>query len=149
LSGSTIATAFTPSGSLASFPIASGPTCNTTSGGTVCTSILALDWKQVVVDALGAEQPVGIVTVALTSSVHTAPGNPPGVGVNAIQVGYNAGSKPYYNLYCDDSGLVACTTGDTGITWDLSAHTVTFTHTTVPEDAPGTGSVVLDGTLKY
>ena len=149
LSGDAAATSFTPSGSMASLPIANGPTCSTTNGDTVCTSTLALNWTQAVIDPLGAEQPVGIVTVALTSTVHGSPGDAPGVGVNAIQVSYDAGAKPYYQLYCDDLGVVACTTADSGITWDLAARTVSFDHTRLTEDSPGTGHVVLDGTLRY
>jgi hypothetical protein len=127
------------------FPASTPPTCSGSAQFPSCTSSMLLSWIEFDSNLLQREG----VTVSFDSTTNSAPGNPPGTGINGMTLGVvRPDSNASFALICA-AGFPCPDLASAGVTLDQVARTVMFSNTTLDSTTATASSITLNGTLSY
>lgn len=144
ITGLATADTFTPSGDvLAAEPVTDGPSCVTSGTLSICSSSWTYQWAEVLGQAQNA-----ILTLQIGSASMTQPGPQPGSALNSVVVSLYDGRDPaHYRFTCGVGDGSDCTGGNLAL--DTGARTADFSQLVLQAQAPRTGSITIDGQLRY
>ncbi len=121
--------------------VTTSPTsCVELSGAQRCMSDMGISWSESQTESL---------SVILYSSDYAPPGEPPGVGVNGVNLTFSILFSDGFSLVCIRGVTADCDYATLGITLDTARRTLSFVDTPVPSARPGAPGIVLNGTIAY
>jgi len=140
-------TRFAPGGPAGVLHSTEAPTCIGSGALSVCSSLWTTQWTEPgsTPGALNAT-----LYVQITASSTTPPGPAPGSRLDMVTIQfYDARQPTIYRFQCGTTPTAPCSTLPGGISLDLDARSLQFDNSVLPLFGAGTGSITLNGSLRY